>query len=102
MEQGVASTRHKDRLFDFNMIDRSKSNFRKSGKNRFSESRFNRSSKNRLKIDITRRAKSVENWLVYNIKKKKKVVCQTSDGKYRYNEVSILRGQLLISIDPIT
>ncbi len=32
MEQGVASTRCKDRFFDFNMIDRSKSNFRKSEK----------------------------------------------------------------------
>ncbi len=53
MEQGVASTRHKDRFFNFNMIDQSKSNFRKSEKNRFSESRFNQSSKNRLKIDIT-------------------------------------------------
>ncbi len=53
MEQRVAFTRHKDRFFDFNMIDRLKSNFRKSGKNRFSESRFNLLLKNQLKIDIT-------------------------------------------------
>ncbi len=32
MEQAVAFTRRKDRFFDFNMIDRSKSNFRKSKK----------------------------------------------------------------------
>ncbi len=36
MEQGVASTRRKDRFFDFNMIDRSKSNFRISKENQFS------------------------------------------------------------------
>ncbi len=35
MEQGFASTRRKNRFFDFNMIDRSKSNFRKSKKNDF-------------------------------------------------------------------
>ncbi len=32
MEQVVASTRSKDRFFDFDMIDRSKSNFRKPKK----------------------------------------------------------------------
>ncbi len=32
MEQVVASTRRKDQFFDFNMIDQSKSNFRKSKK----------------------------------------------------------------------
>ncbi len=52
MEQWVASVRCKDRYFDFNMIDQSKWDFRKSKKNRFSETRFNRLSKNWLKIDI--------------------------------------------------
>ncbi len=32
MERAIASTKCKDWFFDFNMIDRSKSNFRKSKK----------------------------------------------------------------------
>ncbi len=53
MEHSIASPRYKDRFFDFSMIEWSKSNFKKSKKNRFSESQFNRLSKNCLKIDIT-------------------------------------------------
>ncbi len=53
MEQEVASAGGEDQFFDFNIIDRSKSNFRKAKKNWFSESWFNRLLKNWIKIDIT-------------------------------------------------
>ncbi len=48
MEQVIVSARHEGRFFDFNMIDQSKSNFRKSKKNQILE--------NGIKIDFLRAA----------------------------------------------